>query len=69
MGPTCYPIVAETPSGRLRYKTITVGRFSYNVAGVIQNSLTPRMLAENCKPSPLSPLTCPIVCLIQPANL
>ena len=48
MGPTCYPIVAETPSGRLRYKTITVGRFAYNVAGVIQNSLTPRMLAPDC---------------------
>ncbi|ETN41289.1 uncharacterized protein HMPREF1541_03224 [Cyphellophora europaea CBS 101466] len=47
MGPTCYPIVAETPSGRLRYKTITVGRFSYNVAGVIQNSITPRMLSDS----------------------
>lgn len=48
MGPTCYPNVAETPSGRMRYKTITVGRFSYNVAGVIQNSLTPRMLSSDC---------------------
>jgi SP family general alpha glucoside:H+ symporter-like MFS transporter len=27
LGPVCYPIVAETPSGRLRYKTIVIGRF------------------------------------------
>ena len=25
IGPACYPIVAETPSGRLRAKTITIG--------------------------------------------
>jgi hypothetical protein len=49
MGPVSYPIVAETPSGRLRYKTIAIGRFSYNVAGVIQNTLTPRMLSEACE--------------------
>ncbi|KUL84152.1 hypothetical protein ZTR_07180 [Talaromyces verruculosus] len=46
MGATCYPIVAETPSGRLRYKTIAIGRFTYNVAGVIANSITPRMLSS-----------------------
>ncbi|KAK6369724.1 hypothetical protein LTS17_009174 [Exophiala oligosperma] len=46
MGPTCYPIVAETPSGRLRYKTIAIGRFAYNVASVIQNTITPRMLSS-----------------------
>ncbi|KAL5611173.1 hypothetical protein FOBRF1_007290 [Fusarium oxysporum] len=45
MGATCYPIVAETPSGRLRYKTIAIGRFVYNIAGLIQNSITPRMLS------------------------
>jgi MFS transporter, SP family, general alpha glucoside:H+ symporter len=27
LGPGCYPIVSETPSGRLRYKTIGFGRF------------------------------------------
>jgi MFS transporter, SP family, general alpha glucoside:H+ symporter len=48
MGPTSYPIVAETPSGRLRYKTIAIGRFMYNVAGLIQNTLTPRMLSPTC---------------------
>lgn len=38
VGPVCYPIVAETPSGRLRYKTIVIGRIAYNVVGIISNS-------------------------------
>lgn len=38
----CYPIVAETPSGRLRYKTIAIGRFIYNITGIVQSCLTPR---------------------------
>jgi len=46
MGPTCYPVVSETPSGQLRYKTISIGRFVYNIAGLIQNSITPRMLSS-----------------------
>ncbi|KAJ0415382.1 general substrate transporter [Aspergillus carlsbadensis] len=45
IGPVCYPIVAETPSGRLRYKTITIGRFVYNVTSILTNSVTPRMLS------------------------
>ncbi|KAL4888352.1 general substrate transporter [Aspergillus ambiguus] len=45
VGPACYPIVAETPSGRLRYKTIVIGRFCYNLTGIFQNSVTPRMLS------------------------
>ncbi|ORX35415.1 general substrate transporter [Kockovaella imperatae] len=44
-GPACYPIVAETPSGRLRYKTIVIGRFVYNLTGIFSNSVTPRMLS------------------------
>ncbi|KAJ9613062.1 hypothetical protein H2200_003003 [Cladophialophora chaetospira] len=44
-GPACYPIVAETPSGRLRYKTISIGRFTYNLTGIFSNSVTPRMLS------------------------
>ena len=44
VGPACYPIVAETPSGRLRYKTIVIGRFVYNLTGVFSNVLTPRMV-------------------------
>lgn len=49
IGPVCYPIVAETPSGRLRYKTITIGRFVYNVTGIFNNSVTPRMISSTCK--------------------
>lgn len=47
VGPVCYPIVSETPSGRLRYKTIVIGRFIYNVTGIFSNSLTPRMIAAS----------------------
>lgn len=49
IGPACYPIVAETPSGRLRYKTIVIGRFMYNVVGIFKNVVTPRMLSAQCK--------------------
>ena len=35
VGPACYPIVAETPSGKLRYKTIVIGRCVYNITGII----------------------------------
>ncbi|KAJ5692605.1 hypothetical protein N7462_002028 [Penicillium macrosclerotiorum] len=45
VGPACYPIVAETPSGRLRYKTIVIGRFVYNLTGIFHNSVTPRMVS------------------------
>ena len=45
IGPVCYPIVAETPSGRLRYKTIVIGRFVYNLTGIFSNSVTPRMVS------------------------
>lgn len=45
IGPVCYPIVAETPSGRLRYKTVSIGRFVYNLTGIFHNSVTPRMLS------------------------
>jgi len=49
IGPACYPIVAETPSGRLRYKTVVIGRFVYNLTGIFSNSVTPRMIAADCK--------------------
>ena len=48
-GPACYPIVAETPSGRLRYKTIVIGRFVYNLTGIFSNSVTPRMIQTDGK--------------------
>ncbi|KAI8300570.1 MFS transporter, SP family, general alpha glucoside:H+ symporter [Colletotrichum sp. SAR11_240] len=47
IGPVAYPIVAETPSGKLRYKTITIGRFSYVCTGIINNIITPRMIAPD----------------------
>lgn len=46
IGPACYPIVAETPSGRLRYKTVVIGRFVYNLTGIFSNSVTPRMISS-----------------------
>jgi SP family general alpha glucoside:H+ symporter-like MFS transporter len=49
VGPTCYPIVAETPSGRLRYKTIVIGRFVYNLTQIFSNSVTPRMISAEGK--------------------
>lgn len=49
VGPACYPIVAETPSGRLRYKTIVIGRFVYNLTGIFNNSVTPRMISPTCE--------------------
>lgn len=45
VGPACYPIVAETPSGKLRYKTIVIGRFVYNLTGIWTNIVTPRMVS------------------------
>lgn len=48
-GPACYPIVSETPSGRLRYKTIVIGRFVYNLTGIFNNSVTPRMISATCE--------------------
>ncbi|KAM0228584.1 hypothetical protein ACHAP5_011905 [Fusarium lateritium] len=47
IGPACYPIVAETPSGRLRYKTIVIGRFVYNLTAICNNAITPRMISAS----------------------
>ena len=57
IGPVCYPIVAETPSGRLRYKTVVIGRFVYNLTGIFSNSVTPRMVS----PIGLSRMRCNIL--------
>lgn len=51
VGPACYPIVAETPSGRLRYKTIVIGRSVYNLTGIFSNIVTPRMISSLCESS------------------
>jgi MFS transporter, SP family, general alpha glucoside:H+ symporter len=58
IGPVCYPIVAETPSGRLRYKTIVIGRFVYNLTGIFSNSVTPRMISPAGKSPFLNLLYC-----------
>ena len=44
VGPICYAIVAEIPSTRLRQKTVVLARNFYNLASIIGNVLTPRML-------------------------
>jgi hypothetical protein len=52
VGPICYAIVAEIPSTRLRQKTVVLARNFYNLASIVGNVLTPRMLnpgAWNCE--------------------
>ena len=44
VGPVCYVLVAEIPSTRLRVKTVVLARVAYNLASIIANVLTPRML-------------------------
>ncbi|RMD42774.1 hypothetical protein DV735_g2333, partial [Chaetothyriales sp. CBS 134920] len=44
VGPVCYSIVAEIPSTRLKIKTVGLARNLYNIGGIINNVLMPRML-------------------------
>ncbi|WXC56710.1 hypothetical protein SNK03_002641 [Fusarium graminearum] len=44
IGPTCYVIVAEIPSTRLRVKTIALARVIYNIFMIINNVVVPQML-------------------------
>ncbi|KAL6405918.1 putative maltose permease (MalP) [Ilyonectria robusta] len=44
LGPTCYVIVAEIPSTRLRVKTIALARVVYNIFTIINNVIAPQML-------------------------
>ncbi|KAF2242559.1 maltose permease MAL61 [Trematosphaeria pertusa] len=44
VGPVCYSLVAELPSTRLRQKTVVLARNFYNIASIIGNIITPRML-------------------------
>ncbi|CAI6341578.1 unnamed protein product [Periconia digitata] len=44
VGPVCYCLVAELPSTRLRQKTVVLARNFYNMASIIGNIITPRML-------------------------
>ncbi|KAM0756383.1 raffinose family of oligosaccharides transporter [Meredithblackwellia eburnea MCA 4105] len=45
VGPVCYCLVAEIPSTRLRAKTVVLARAAYNVVGIINNIIFPRMLS------------------------
>ncbi|GAA5912254.1 uncharacterized protein JCM6883_003296 [Sporobolomyces salmoneus] len=45
VGPVCYCLVAEIGSTRLRAKTIVLARNAYNIIGIINNVLVPRMLS------------------------
>ncbi|MCO5549827.1 hypothetical protein L7F22_003301 [Adiantum nelumboides] len=44
IGPSCYTLVAEIPSTRLRAKSVGIARIGYNVAGIVLASTTPYML-------------------------
>jgi len=44
IGPVCYSLVAEVPSTRLKAKTIVLARNFYNIAGIVNNIITPKML-------------------------
>ena len=47
VGPTCYAIVAEIPSTRLRIKTVALARAFYNAAGFVTNALMPKIVGKN----------------------
>lgn len=44
VGPVCYCLVAEISSTRLRSKTIVLARNLYNIIGIFNNIITPRMI-------------------------
>jgi len=47
VGPVCYCLVAEVPSTRLKIKTVVLARNFYNIGGIINNAIVPRMLGVN----------------------
>lgn len=44
VGPVCYAIVGEMSSTRLRQKTVVLSRITYNVIGLVNNTLLPLQL-------------------------
>lgn len=44
VGPSCYSIVAETPSSQLRVKTVAIARAAYSAGGFITNALMPQII-------------------------
>ena len=47
VGPVCYSLVAEIPSTRLKIKTVVLARNFYNIGGIVNNILMPRMIGLN----------------------
>ncbi|KAL0945005.1 MFS maltose permease [Colletotrichum truncatum] len=47
VGPSCYTLVAEMPSTRLRVKTVALARAIYNTGGFVVNALQPNIIGEN----------------------
>ncbi|EXF80193.1 sugar porter family MFS transporter [Colletotrichum fioriniae PJ7] len=47
VGPSCYTLVAEMPSTRLRVKTVALSRAFYNCGGFIVNALQPKIVGKN----------------------
>jgi SP family general alpha glucoside:H+ symporter-like MFS transporter len=46
VGPSCYTIVGEMSSNRVRAQTIVIGRAIYVVGQIVSNQLNPRMLND-----------------------
>lgn len=44
VGPVCYAIVGEMSSTRLRQKTVALARITYNIIGLVNNTLLPLQL-------------------------
>ncbi|KAB8069595.1 sugar transporter [Aspergillus leporis] len=44
VGPVCYSLVSELSSTRLRAKSVVLARNTYNMASIVTNIVTPRML-------------------------
>lgn len=47
IGPVCYSLVAEIPSTRLKIKTVVLARNFYNMGGIVNNIIMPKMLGPN----------------------
>ena len=44
IGPTCYSVVAESSSSRLRNKTIGLARIAYQLVGLVANFVEPQLI-------------------------
>ena len=44
VGPVCYALVPEIPAGRLRTRTVVLGRDLYNIINIVMNIIIPYML-------------------------